>query len=116
MFKGIRFYTTERIPLQPEFKKSEFTTVGGQSVEFFFYREVFTDYVKRFGRIDEVQYVAYSIRMQVDETMPEFIRQHNNLKIVFKYDSLVGKFEDDLDRELLSQYIEFFKNLIEKQK
>jgi hypothetical protein len=109
MFKGIRFYTTERIPLQPEFKKSEFTTVGGQSVEF-------TDYVKRFGRIDEVQYVAYSIRMQVDETMPEFIRQHNNLKIVFKYDSLVGKFEDDLDRELLSQYIEFFKNLIEKQK
>lgn len=114
-FKGIRFYTTDRTPPRPEFKKSEFVTVDGKRVEFFFYKEVFTDYVRKYGTTKAVQHVAYSIRMQVDDTMPAYLREFNNLKVVFKYDRLAERLEDALDRELLSQYLDFLKGLIKQQ-
>jgi hypothetical protein len=113
-FKGIRFYTTERTPLRPEFKKCEFVTMDGKVIQFYFYKEIFTDYVRKHNRTKEVQHVAYSIRMQVDNTMPSHIQEYNNLKVVFKYDSIVGKLEEDLDRELLLQYMHFLESLIKQ--
>jgi hypothetical protein len=113
--KGIRFYTTDRTPVSPEFMKSEFLVVGGKKVEFFFYKEVYTDYVRKYFSTMEVQHVAYSIRMQVDDDVPNHLRQFNNLKVVFKYDSIAEFLEDDLHRILLVRYLHFLEDLIQKQ-
>lgn len=112
--KGIRFYTTERMPCTAAFKKSEFLTVNKCQINFFFYKEIFTDYVRKHNRTKKVQHVAYSICMCVDDNLPAYLTKYNNLKVVFKYDSVSELLEDDLDKELLLQYLNFLEGLIKE--
>lgn len=112
--RGIRFYTTERMPCSAAFKKSEFRTVDDREVNFFFYKEIFTDYVRKHSRTKKVQHVAYSICMCVDASLPACLTKYNNLKVVFKYDGVSEQLEDDLDKELLLQYLNFLEGLIKE--
>jgi hypothetical protein len=114
--QGIRFYTTERTPPIKQFRKSVFETIDGKKVEFFFYKEIYTDYIRKYNRVKETQHVAYSIRMEMNDDMGSVLKEYNNLKIVFKYDFGLVKCENELDTLLLYQYMHFLENLIKIKK
>lgn len=114
--KGIRFFKTDIIPTNAEFRKAEFITFQNQRIEFLFYREVFEDIVYRKGRIHKENLHCYIIQSRFDNGVPDDIKQFNNLKFVFNLNSVFMIEEDKVCEALLSVYLDFIKYEILLQK
>jgi hypothetical protein len=114
--RGIRFFKTDIIPSNAEFRKAEFKTLNDHTVEFLFYREVFQDIIFRRGRIHKENFHCYIIQSKFDNDLPPDIKQFNNLKFVFNLNSVFLIEEEKVCEVLLGVYLDFIKREIILQK
>lgn len=115
-FKGVRFYQTDRSPNTMAFKKSIFKTIDDYNVCFYFYKEIYDDLVYKRGKIYNKKFIGYLIRIDIDNNFPERLRKINNMKIVFSSDLISECTQDEIDKQLLSVYLDFIKKKIKEDK
>lgn len=105
--KGIRFYKTDLVPQNEEFRKATFNLNTGEVLEFYFYKELVEDLVYKRGVIKKKHYTGYVIQARFSDGLPESLRQYNNLKFFFDNERWYFKDEEALTNLLLNIFVDF---------
>lgn len=113
-FKGIRFYKTNLIPKNPEFRRATFQLNTGSKLDFYFYRENFEDMVYQRGTIKKKRFTGYIIQARFSDDLPRPILQYNNLKFFFDHDTWLFQNEESLTDILLNIFMDFIESELKK--
>lgn len=99
-FHGIRFYQGQVEIDARSFRSLTLRSKGGKDLTLVFHEVEYVDYVVRFGYMFKTTTLAYIVRMNVDESYPESLREFHNAKLVFKNPHFRL-----WDKELISEFL-----------
>lgn len=109
-YRGIRFYQTDIVPKSPEFRSAEFRLIGGQIVEFFFFKDESVDLIFKRGKITRELFIGIVIQARFESDASPVLRRYNNLKFFFNTKNILVSDENEIAAALLQIYIRFIEN------
>jgi hypothetical protein len=114
---GIRFYSTEFIPIKKDIQQFVVKTLHGYEIRFSFFREDmdFLQYI--FGKIRKRKAIVYIVTANFEDRAPEEIKQYNTVRIFVNNRALALIGEYAITHSLLNVYLDFIlAELIEIEK
>lgn len=104
---GVRFYSSDTIPVKQEFRKFIVKTLHGYEITFTFYKEKreFVQYF--FGNLKRQYCTIYVVCAVFDDKAPESIKQYNNMRIFVNDSSLLIFDENVIVQTLLHVYLDY---------
>lgn len=104
---GVRFYSSDTIPVKQEFRKFIVKTLHGYEITFTFYKEK-REFIQYFFMKLKRQYCTiYVVCAVFDEKAPSSIKQYNNMRIFVNDSSLFIFDENAIVQTLLHVYLDY---------
>lgn len=104
---GVRFYSTETLPVKQDIRKFVVKTLHGYEITFTFYKEKlnFTQYV--FRSLRKRNCTIYAVTAHFDKLAPESVRRYNSVRIFVRDSLLFLSDEDSIIMTLLNVYLDY---------
>lgn len=104
---GVRFYSTETLPVKKDIRKFVVKTLHGYEITFTFYKEKlnYTQYV--FRTLKRRDCTIYAVTAHFDRKAPERVRRYNSVRIFVRDSLLFLSDESAIIMTLLNVYLDY---------
>ena len=107
---GVRFYSSDTIPIKREFRKFIVKTLHGYEINFTFYKEK-RNFIKYFfKKMRRYQCTIFVVAAVFDDKAPESVRKYNNMRIFVNDSSFFLSDENIVVQTLLKVYLDYLLN------
>lgn len=104
---GVRFYSSESLPIKDEFRKFIVKTLHGYEITFTFYKEKRTFIQYCFKKMKKRSCMIYVVSSAFDDNAPELIKRYNNMRIFVDNSSFLLFDENAIVMTLLDVYLDY---------
>lgn len=104
---GVRFYSSDTIPVKREFRKFIVKTLHGYEITFTFYKEK-REFIKYFfKKLKRRHCTIYVVCATFDDKAPVSVKRYNNMRIFVNDSSLFLRDENIIVMSLLHVYLDY---------
>mgnify|MGYP003396825322 CR=1 FL=1 len=104
---GVRFYSSETLPIKAEFRKFIVKTLHGYQITFTFYKEKRNFIQYYFKTLKKRACVVYVVSAAFDDAAPESVQRYNNMRIFVDDSSFFLSDENAIVMALLDVYLDY---------
>lgn len=104
---GVRFYSSDTLPIKEEFRKFIVKTLHGYQITFTFYKERRTFIQYCFKNLKKRACTVFVVAAVFDDEAPESVRQYNNMRIFVNDSSFFLSDENAIVMALLHVYLDY---------
>lgn len=104
---GVRFYSSDTIPIKEEFRKFIVKTLHGYQITFTFYKEKRNFIQYYFKSLKKRSCIVYVVSATFDEEAPESVKTYNNMRIFVNDSSCFLSNENEIVKILLHVYLDY---------